>query len=153
MRTKIVRSNSRKCLRRIQYIEKEESSRERKKTVPEIATFAFDYAKESRQFIAANFTISSKLGKRCISQMTRLIETWCNKYEGLPFAPYELMIMPKLLLQKSYRNYNENEKDFIHGRKYRQRLTYSSKAVQTYPTRIELCGGVTKGCVTLGSGF
>ena len=47
---------------------------------------------------------SGRLGKEYVSEMTKLIETWCNKHENSSFALYGLMIMPKLILQKPSKN-------------------------------------------------
>ena len=47
---------------------------------------------------------SGRLGKEYVSEMTRLIEIWCNKHENSSYALYGLMLMPKLILQKPSKN-------------------------------------------------
>ena len=48
------------------------------------------------------FTLQTgKVGKLFITEMTQLIETWCEKNEWTECAIKALMIMPNLLLQKS----------------------------------------------------
>ena len=49
---------------------------------------------------------SGKIGKEFITEMTRLIDLWCNKDSQARYALYGVMILPKIILQKHMRNPN-----------------------------------------------
>ena len=49
---------------------------------------------------------SGKVGKDFITEMTKLIDLWCNKNPDAKYVLYGLMILPKLILQKHMRNPN-----------------------------------------------